>query len=75
LFFFSFLVILFCFVFCGGGTGVKTHSPVLARQVLCHLSHASSPFCFSNISDRVSCFTQVSLHHNLQAHHPAQLIG
>jgi hypothetical protein len=29
---------------------------VLARQVLFHLSHTPSPFCFINFSDRILCF-------------------
>jgi hypothetical protein len=29
---------------------------MLASQALYHLSHASSPFCFSYFSDRVSSF-------------------
>jgi hypothetical protein len=31
---------------------------LLARQVLCHSSHASSSFCCSNFSDMVSGFCQ-----------------
>jgi hypothetical protein len=37
-------------------TGVWTQGLTLAREVLHCLSHASSPFCFSYFSDRVSCF-------------------
>jgi hypothetical protein len=38
------------------GTVVWTQGFDLARQVLYHLRHAPSPFCFSYFSDRVSYF-------------------
>jgi hypothetical protein len=37
---------------------------VLARQVLYHLSHASSPFCYGSFGPRVF-FSQVDLDHDL----------
>jgi hypothetical protein len=44
------------FFLCGGR--VLTWHLSLARQMLYHLSHTPSPFCFSYFSDRVSCFSQ-----------------
>jgi hypothetical protein len=43
------------FIYLGSIRSFKS-GPELARQVLYHLSHASSPFCFSYFLDRVSCF-------------------
>jgi hypothetical protein len=37
-----------------GGTGVWIKSLELAKQVLCCVSHTSSPFCFDYFGDRVS---------------------
>jgi hypothetical protein len=42
---------VFCFVF--GGTGVCTQDFKLTKQVLYHLSHASSPFWSSYFGDGV----------------------
>jgi hypothetical protein len=39
-----------------GGTGVSTQGLMVSTQVLYHLNHAPSPFCFNYFSDRVSCF-------------------
>jgi hypothetical protein len=39
-----------------GSARVWTQGLVLARQVLYYLSHASTPFCCSDFSDRVSHF-------------------
>jgi hypothetical protein len=37
---------------------------VLGRQVLCHLSHASSSFCSDYFGDRSSLFAQAGLDHD-----------
>jgi hypothetical protein len=41
-----------CFCFCN--TGVWTQSFTFAKQVLYHLSHTLSPFCFTYFSNRIS---------------------
>jgi hypothetical protein len=46
-----FVVVVFCFV-CG--TGICAKGFALAKQVLYHLSHFSSPFCSGDFGDGVS---------------------
>jgi hypothetical protein len=43
-----------------GGTGVWTHTFMLARQVLYHLYHSSITLCSCYFGDRVSLFVQAS---------------
>jgi hypothetical protein len=62
----TFLITLFLG---GGGTGIGgTQGFALARRILYHLSNASSPFCFSYSSNRVSCSACIagitSAHHH-----------
>jgi hypothetical protein len=46
-----------CFLFLleGDNTRVSIQGLALARQVLYHLSHASSVFCFTSIAGMVAC--------------------
>jgi hypothetical protein len=52
------------FFFLVSGTGVPLRNPVLARQLLCHLSHHPHPFISGYLLDRVLPYTWTGLDHN-----------
>jgi hypothetical protein len=47
-----------------GGRGVWTQGFMLAKWVLCHLSHSSSLFCLGHFGDSISFYAPAGLDHH-----------